>query len=368
MTGELSAEDELRLNVLLAQQPLAIRIDEARQTLHALLADTECSVQLHPIGAPSRYLKAVREWLSGRVTGSPGGYPVHLHRWTRMGQMRDEHLEQLLLLGEPEAVVAVVCAPGLTVELARRAWWIEQNPDNARQMLRCDAVRYSGLGEELAGCVVEHLPFEGDNAKVMESMQLVAEPGLLGESVRRSLWQRARRRPVLYVGFLASCPLALPESAPPHPNAALAGELAAQWPGPLADLLVAMLSAPGQAYLKTWHRALVKAPELEVVQQLFALSAGQLRAARAEPAGRPDLAALHVDVEAWCTGAEVAAFGVPGRRFAPQWAALRFLSGLGPGLWRPLLGDSTASGALLRRKLAPVLDAIDTQVGLLTSG
>ena len=52
---------------------------------------------------------------------------MYLQRWTRMGQMRDESLEQLLLLGEPEAVVAVVCAPGLTDELARRAWWAMGN-------------------------------------------------------------------------------------------------------------------------------------------------------------------------------------------------------------------------------------------------
>ncbi len=35
-----------------------------------------------------------------------------------MGQTRDENLEHLLLLGEPDAVVAITCASGLTDELA----------------------------------------------------------------------------------------------------------------------------------------------------------------------------------------------------------------------------------------------------------
>jgi len=43
--------------------------------------------------------------LSSHVLGSPGGYPVFLQRWTRMGQTRDTQLDKLLLLGEPEAVV-----------------------------------------------------------------------------------------------------------------------------------------------------------------------------------------------------------------------------------------------------------------------
>ena len=44
-----------------------------------------------------------------------------------MGQARDDSLAQLLLLGEPEAVVAAVHAPGLTDELAARAWWAMPN-------------------------------------------------------------------------------------------------------------------------------------------------------------------------------------------------------------------------------------------------
>ena len=103
---ELSAEDALRLNVLLANPLEAVRIDESSMTVYALSEQGEASVSLNPRGRDDQYLKKVRELLSSQVLGSPGGYPVFLRRWTRMGQARDHSLEQLLLLGEPEAVVA----------------------------------------------------------------------------------------------------------------------------------------------------------------------------------------------------------------------------------------------------------------------
>ena len=99
---DLSPEDALRLNVLLVNKPQAIRIDESAMVVYGLSEQGEAKVPLNPVGRDEQYLKNVRELLSGQVTGSPGGYPVFLKRWSRMGQMRDESLEQLLLLGEPE--------------------------------------------------------------------------------------------------------------------------------------------------------------------------------------------------------------------------------------------------------------------------
>ena len=132
---DLSPEDSLRLNVLLANRPQAIRIDENRMIVQGLGPRGEATIRLNPNTRPDPYLRRVRELISGHVLGSPGGYPIYLRRWTRMGQMRDDSLEQLLLLGEPEAVVAAVCAPGLTEELARRAWWAMEDAGNARRML-----------------------------------------------------------------------------------------------------------------------------------------------------------------------------------------------------------------------------------------
>ena len=93
---DLSPEDTLRLNVLLANSPQAIRINESTMTVSALTPGGESTLQLNPTARADQYVKRVKELLSGHVLGSPGGYPVYLQRWTRMGQMRDESLEELL--------------------------------------------------------------------------------------------------------------------------------------------------------------------------------------------------------------------------------------------------------------------------------
>ena len=147
---ELTHEDRFRLNVLLANKPLAIRIDSSRMVVWGLTEKGESKATLHPDGHPERYLRGVKELVSDRILGSPGGYPVYLGRWARMGQMRDESLEQLLMLGEPEAVVAAVCSPGLTDELARRAWWAMEDAENARRMLANPAIVAGEMGKILA--------------------------------------------------------------------------------------------------------------------------------------------------------------------------------------------------------------------------
>ena len=90
---ELTPEDALRINVLLAGTPEAVRIDESSMTLYALSEKGEAKVKLNPNCRDEGYLRKVRETLSSQVLGSPGGYPVYLKRWTRMGQARDSILE-----------------------------------------------------------------------------------------------------------------------------------------------------------------------------------------------------------------------------------------------------------------------------------
>jgi len=210
---DLSHEDALRLNVLLANKPQAIRIDESSMTLYGLSEKGEAKISLNPNCRDDLYLRKVREMLSGHVQGSPGGYPIYLKRWSRMGQTRDENLDQLLLLGEPEAVVAVTCASGLNDELARRAWWTQQDPDNARRMLNVPAVVEGKMGPELARFLIDYLPFETEPMLIVESLRLSLQPGLIPDQLRADLWKRCLRKPSYYLGFLASTPDELPENA-----------------------------------------------------------------------------------------------------------------------------------------------------------
>ena len=118
-TVDLAPEDALRLNVLLAGEIHAVRIDEGAMTLHALTPKGEAKISLHRNCRADLYVMRVRELLGGHALDSPGGYPVHLRRWTRMGHASPKNLAALLKLGEPEAVTAVALAPTLSDELAR---------------------------------------------------------------------------------------------------------------------------------------------------------------------------------------------------------------------------------------------------------
>jgi hypothetical protein len=369
---ELSSEDAFRLNVLLANKPLAIRIDESRLVVFGLSERGEAKVQLNPSGRPESYLRLVREVISGHVLGSPGGYPVYLRRWTRMGQMRDESLEQLLMLGEPEAVVAAVHAPGLSDELARRAWWAMEDADNARCMLANPLIRSGSMGPVLAEYLVDYLPFESEPEQAMESVRLVLQPGLLDSQRRADLWQRSARKPAHQLGFLRALPDELPESVPERRDAtdmraALAPLVDAG--DPCAALVLRVLSGPGQSFLKTLHQFLAKPPTQELIGSAFALMRDYFGVLR--PEGDPALPLETLLAEARDfvsmpqTDTSVAACLELAPELAKDLLCMHVLSGVGYATIRHYLIDSTASGSLMRRKLAPVLDVLQGQIDTL---
>ncbi len=72
---ELAPEDELRLNVMMAGDIQAVRIDEAAMIVHGLSSRGEASIKLHPTGRAEQYLRRVREMLAGKATGFSGWLP-----------------------------------------------------------------------------------------------------------------------------------------------------------------------------------------------------------------------------------------------------------------------------------------------------
>jgi len=369
---DLSSEDNLRLNVLLANKPLAIRIDESKLIVYGLSEKGEAKVQLNPSGRREQYIRAVKELISGHILGSPGGYPVYLRRWTRMGQMRDQSLEQLLMLGEPEAVVAAVGSAGLTEELARRAWWAMEDAENARRMLRNPGIANSAMGPVLADYLIDYLPFETEHETVMESVRLMLQPGLVDESRRQDLWRKSARKQAYLVGFLQALPDALPEPEAPRADAqaleaALAAELAAE--NPSARLLIRAASGRGQSYLATVATVLAKPPSQEVVTAVLAVLRDYFAPLR--PGGDPDLEidALRADSQAFVAPAtapdSVRRCVEAHPNSAADLAAMRLLSGAGYGLIRPVLRDPTTLGSLMRRKLTPVIGPLQEAIGRL---
>ncbi|MET0088441.1 MAG: sulfur reduction protein DsrS [Candidatus Thiodiazotropha sp.] len=357
---ELSHEDALRLRVLLANKPRAIRIDESSMTLHALTQQDESKMSLNPTSRDDQYLRRIREELSGHVLGSPGGYPVYLKRWTRMGQARDEHLENLLLLGEPEAVIAVASARGLTDELARRAWWTSQDPDNARRMLQNSQVVQGAMGSELAHFLIEYLPFETEPMLMIESLKLALQPGLISHEERAELWKRGARKPTYYLGFLASTPDDLPQ--PPaakalEPDTRVALEILAEAGNPFAQQMLRITSPQGQGFVSTCLRVMEKPANQDVVTFLLDAIREYLKELR--PGGDPDMTLDELMTQAQqYQDPDYQACLQASAEQHELLVALYALSGMGYGVVRPVFSKSDAMGSLMRKKLAPVFDPL----------
>ena len=372
---ELSAEDSLRLNVLLANPLQAVRIDESAMTVYALSDEGEASVKLNPQGRDEQYLKKVRELLSSQVLGSPGGYPIFLRRWTRMGQARDDSLAQLLLLGEPEAIVAVVHASGLNNEFARRAWWAMPAADNARRMLEKDSVVSGSMGTVLAEYLVEFLPFETEHRAMMETVRLVLQPGLIADELRDKLWRSAKRKNSYYVGFMEAIPDALPDPGKPRqdwqelcerlkPNLDEGNVVARQ--------LCRCLSECGQVFLETAQAAMNKPVNQDVVVELLKSIQSYFSSVCPNSDPAADINTIISDAEALLhvplvcettTAVQDVLQAVP--EYSDDVKAMMTLSWIGEPLVNPIFARSDAIGSVMRKKIKPVMTPIQQQLALL---
>lgn len=357
----LSDEDTLRLNVLMAGEVQAVRLDDGTMTLHALTPRGEATVHLSPNCGAGPYLKKVREFLAGHVLGSPQGYPVYIQRWTRMGQAREQGLDKLLLLGEPEAAVSVAYSPGLTDELARRAWWAMPAADNARRMLERGCVREGTMGKVLAEFLVEHLPFETEPHTLIDTVRIVLQPGLIDDATRQRLWNKAKHNNTYLVGFLERMADRLPDPFPSRRDAAAMLEpLAAS--NPVAAKMLRVLDAPGQTFLATVEDVLRHPADQDVVNALLnAVGAYFGHGEGAECSVEEIETAASVYLAEPATQAVLAA--APG--LEAELRALLFLSQVDSGLARPIFRTTTAIGTLMRRKLEPITGPIQSRIAVL---
>ena len=362
----LSTEDQLRLNVLLANNVEAIRIDEQALQVHGLAGEQEAALQLNPNCRPEQYLRRVRELLSSHVLGSPGGYPVFLQRWTRMGQAKHGQLEKLLLLGEPEAVVAVAGAPDLTDELARRAWWIQPTADIARRMLQRQAVVQGRMGKILATYLVEHLPFETDPLTTITTIRLILQPGLISDDMRDRIWTRGTHRNAYHIGFIEALPDHLPNPLPARPDYAEHADRLASLAAtnPLARLAARVLDAPGQTFIATCEGLLERPVNNDSAAVLLNAIGKYFSGVAAEQATLRDIEAL---LEQAGAGADAHAQELLEALPALQRevAAMRVLAGTSEALILDILAKTSASGTLLRRKLDSVITPLLQQCTIL---
>ncbi|MCK5091527.1 MAG: sulfur reduction protein DsrS [Gammaproteobacteria bacterium] len=375
---DLSSEDSLRLNVLIANS-IAVRINEGAMSVHGLSeAGKEARVQLYPTCGADRYIRYVRELLSSTILGSPGGYPVFLKRWTRMGQAKDTRLADLLMLGEPEAVVAVSCATGLTDELARCVWWIMPDAENARRMLLSESVVKGEMGKVLANFLLEFLPFEQEPGAIIESVRLVLQPDLLDESSYMSIWNRGKQKSVFLVGFLQALPDDLPEPLSERSDFAQyrtpLGDLAKS--NPFALQLLGLLSTEGQTFIHVCKRVLTKPNNQDVVVELLEAITRYLSNVRISPLDYEDVESIISDVHDIGTNKKNEETpmqqqlsellqAVP--ELKKEINAMLVLAHAGERVVRPIFSRTDAVGSVMRRKLEPVSKLMMEQFSVLNS-
>ena len=366
---QLSSEDQLRLNVLVAQPLQAVRIDESRMCVHVLSEKGDASVQLNPTCKDEKYIRLVKQFLSTHFLGSPGGYPVYLKRWTRMGQARDDSLEKLLLIGEPEAVAAVVHAPGLTDELARRAWWSSATAENARRMLEKENVVNGEMGKELAKFLIEFLPFEEQQKAIIDSVRLVLQPGLISDELSEEVWKRGRRKNVYYIGFLQQTPNKLPIKVDSHQNwqsivKSLQDEIDTD--NKIAKLLCETLSSAGQAFLQMTEVVLIKPNDQEAVAAILNAIGSYFDKFGDQKFKWRDIHELsHYADEHYKDHKEIQKLLGLDYSLQPQLKALFNLSMINETLVDPIFGMTDAIGSVMRKKIEPIVTPIIENIRLL---
>lgn len=360
---ELSNEDNLRLNVLMHQNLQAIRIDESRMLVYALTEKGEAKVALKPNCRDEKYLRLVREMFSTHALGSPGGYPVYLRRWTRMGEMREGSLQGLLLLGESEAIVAVANSPQLNEEVARRVWWAMPDADIARRILRQPKISGSDIGKELAAFLVDYLPFESEANNIVESVRLVLQPGLVDEATVKSLWSRAGRKSAYYIGFLLATPNDLPEQSLESPlYKSVINELGTEGKNIFASLIVRLLSPEGQSFLNTLLNTMDRLSDQQVTVLFLKAVQNYFQELPVESqAGHRDFSNIEETVNQMInepSSEDLKQVIAKGETYKSWIESMLVLSLVGESLVDPIFSQTDAVGSVMRKRLRPVTEPI----------
>ena len=371
----LSNEDNLRLNVLLHQELHAIRIDESKMIVYGLSEKGEAKVPLNANCKDEVYIKQIKELISTHILGSPGGYPIFLRRWTRMGQSRtNESLERLLLLGESEAIVAVVNADEVTNEIARRAWWAMPTAANARCLLRHKDVVEGDMGKILAEFLVEFLPFEEEPGAMIESARLVLQKNLIPLDVQGGLWKKGQRKNALLVGFLNTLPDSLPVESSEHKSLTELKEkissLNISRDNVFSNIVLRILSKEGQAYLNTVEAVMKKPSNQDVVISLFKTIKDYFKSICPNQVAYQDIDLLLLDANKY--------IDVKATQFEDLKVILETfpelsniiksiitLSLIGESLTSPVFSRTDAIGSLMRKKIDHITSPILKEISLL---
>jgi hypothetical protein len=274
-----------------------------------------------------------------------------------MGQIDHEQMDRLLKLGEPEAVMAVVCSRNLSDELARRAWWCAPWSEHARRMLESKQVVQGEMGKVLAAHLIEHLPFEREPRDMLDTVRMVLQPGLIDKEQKQRLWQSGARNRSYRIGFLKTLPDDLPEQQPPHADLAehrSALERLSAEGNPFALLLLRLLDAPGQGFLAVAEDVMLHLADQEMAIALFNTLGGYFSSVP-HVAGLCDIDAIGAQIERLFQEDEqlhLLLMAIPA--LAQEIQAMLLLSHVSEYLLNPVFSQTDAVGTVMQERMEPV--------------
>jgi hypothetical protein len=273
------------------------------------------------------------------------------------------NLEQMLLLGEPEAVVAVVYSSQVSHDIARRAWWAYPNAENARRLLEKPDVVTGSLGKELVAYLLEFLPFEEVPLDVVDTVRLCLQGDLISPEEREKLWARAKRKNPFYVGFLHADPTMIPLPQKHHSQyVQIESQLAGLADNPYTQALLKLLHSSGQNWLRTLTLALEKPVDQDVVISLFIAIGYFLSVPMIHERGIRDIQTALQQANDYQDSALTQVRTHLDSAHAPLLHAMLVLAQMGEDTLIPIFGGNDSVGSVMRKRLEPVTVPLLAQV------
>jgi hypothetical protein len=290
-----------------------------------------------------------------------------------MGQINNAPLEKLLLLGEPEAVLAIASSSYLTEEIAQLAWWASPTAEIARQMLLNKSIAQSEIGKVLADYLLEFLPFETEPQDMLNTVRLLLQPGLTSPEARGKIWSSGKRRKAYRIGFLEMMADDIPQPLPASPDFDLYKNTLvplAESGNAIAGMLLKVFSSSGQTFLVAFSDILVRPSNQDEVSAVLNAVGQYFCTIRTINAEVRDIDWLAGQVDLLCDHTRNGLDGVNEilselPKLLPEIKAILFLAHVSENLVTPVFALTDAVGTVMRKKIEPITKLLLEQVTVL---
>jgi hypothetical protein len=204
----------------------------------------------------------------------------------------------------------------------------------------------------------------------------VLQPGLISQQEKEKLWSKTKTKRSFYVGFLHACADDLPVEVDAHEHYDVIKqqlEPLLEEANPYALMLEKVLSAKGQAFVRTAEDALKKPGNQDVVVSLLEAISKYFETILPDKFTDDDIDAICSEAETLCRSDNEALNKVvaslqgnveDGQKYL---SAMTVLACLSVKLVNPIFARSDAIGTVMRKKIKPVTDPVVEQLHILRS-